>query len=323
MSILIVDDSDEARDIVAATLSSGGHNDFLFAGSGTEALEVMGIAGDAPKPQIDVVLLDVVMPEMDGIETCARIRAEPNYRNTPIVMITSLGDADTLSQAFVAGATDYLTKPFNRVELLARLRSALRLKAELDLRRSRESELQAFKRAGAANPQGHGEPGIDPLTGLADRNTMDVLLRKRANRPTLRAALVFQVDRLTQYGARYDEEDRERMLSAVVEALRALPAGLGDELFLYEPGTIVALLRDGSAASTEALARQAREAVRALALPHSASRAGGLVTLSIGGAVSEERTDARRLLAEAVAAMEHALGKGGDGHHIVKQGTLL
>ena len=85
-----------------------------------------------------------MMPEIDGIEACARIRNDPRYVDVPIIMVTSLDDMDSLANAFVAGATDYITKPLNRVELLARVRSALKLKAELDRRQARERELLQF-----------------------------------------------------------------------------------------------------------------------------------------------------------------------------------
>ena len=90
------------------------------------------------------MLLDIVMPEMDGVEACARIRNDPRYADLPIIMVTSLDDMNSLANAFVAGATDYVTKPVNRVELVARVRAALRLKQELDRRQARERELLTF-----------------------------------------------------------------------------------------------------------------------------------------------------------------------------------
>ena len=95
-------------------------------------------------PAVDVVLLDIVMPEMDGVEACARIRNDARYADMPIIMVTSLDDMDSLANAFVAGATDYITKPVNRVELVARVRAALRLKQELDRRLGARARIAGF-----------------------------------------------------------------------------------------------------------------------------------------------------------------------------------
>src|ERR1700676_2118231 len=145
MRILVVDDSEDARDLAEGTLLSGGYDDVVTAASGWEAIKMLDIGRDTDeRPSVDIVLLDVVMPEMDGVETCARIRNDPRYVDIPIIMLTSLDAVGTLSNAFGAGANDYVTKPVNRVELIARVRAALRLKSELDRRQARERELLGF-----------------------------------------------------------------------------------------------------------------------------------------------------------------------------------
>ena len=145
MRILIIDDSEDSRDLEEGTLLSAGYDDVVIAASGWEALKVLDIGRNSDEPpSVDIVLLDVVMPDMDGVETCARIRNDPRCADLPIIMVTSRDDMETLSNAFVAGATDYVTKPVNRMELIARVRAALRLKAELDRRQAREHELLGF-----------------------------------------------------------------------------------------------------------------------------------------------------------------------------------
>ncbi len=128
--IFAVDDSNIARALMQEVLSSGGYADVHFAASGTDALAQLGIeplSKAAAVPDPDAILLDVVMPGIDGIETCARIRADSRYQYVPILMVTSESEVDALAQAFVAGANDYVRKPFDSVELLARLRNALKL----------------------------------------------------------------------------------------------------------------------------------------------------------------------------------------------------
>src|SRR5258707_12820886 len=98
----------------------------------------IGCPSNKVGPQADIVLLDTMMPEMDGIEACARIRSDARYADIPIIMVTSVDDIDSLANAFVAGASDYVTKPVNRIELLARVRAAPKLKGEPDRRPARE-----------------------------------------------------------------------------------------------------------------------------------------------------------------------------------------
>src|SRR6202167_3704666 len=145
MRLLVVDDQEDSRDLTEGALLSAGYADIVTAASGWEMLKILDVGRTTSEAsQFDVVLLDIVMPEMDGVEACARIRNDARYADLPIIMVTSLDDVNSLANAFVAGATDYITKPVNRVELIARVRAALRLKQELDRRLARERELLFF-----------------------------------------------------------------------------------------------------------------------------------------------------------------------------------
>jgi PAS domain S-box-containing protein len=120
--ILIVDDERQNRQLLEVMLAAEG---FLIqtAGSGEEALS-LAIA----RPP-DLILLDIMMPHMDGYEVAARIKANTATRNIPIVMVTALADRDARIRGLSAGAEDFLTKPVDRAELCVRVRNLLRLKA--------------------------------------------------------------------------------------------------------------------------------------------------------------------------------------------------
>jgi DNA-binding response OmpR family regulator len=85
--------------------------------------------------------MDISMPDVDGIEACRRIKAQPSWQDIPVIMVTASTETEDLQAAFAAGALDYITKPPKKDEMLARVRSALNLKHEMDARKAREREL--------------------------------------------------------------------------------------------------------------------------------------------------------------------------------------
>lgn len=143
MRILIVDDSAASRELLRAFLSSAGYSELISVESGTVALDRVTNPHSPRESDIDLILLDVEMDGLNGIETCRRLRSEVHLQDTPIIMVTAQTDPATLADAFEAGAMDYIVKPIQKVELLARVRSALALKRETDSRKSREEQLVA------------------------------------------------------------------------------------------------------------------------------------------------------------------------------------
>ena len=117
MKILAVDDDPDFMGVFKAVLEGLGYSDVVSATSGQEALDLIAKSAAG----FDCVILDVQMPEMDGIELRREIRAIESYKNVPIMMNTALADRDYIDAAFAAGATDYLTKPVDEVEVKARL----------------------------------------------------------------------------------------------------------------------------------------------------------------------------------------------------------
>ena len=136
--ILVVDDTPANVRLLEAVLGPRGY-EMLTAGSGPEALEA--VTRDRP----DLVLLDILMPGMDGYEVCRRLRADPVNSVLPVIMITASGNEEKL-RALEAGADDFIAKPFDQAELLARVRSLLRVKAYHDLIEGQAAELAEWKR---------------------------------------------------------------------------------------------------------------------------------------------------------------------------------
>ena len=143
MSILIVDDSKEQRELLAMMLQTAGYRSLLFAESADEALKRIGIGADSrPSERIDVVLMDLLMPGMDGLEACRRIRSEERLKHLPVIVVTAKTDPPDLMNAYTAGATDYIRKPVIPVELVARVSTAMTVKEEYDNLEEHERELE-------------------------------------------------------------------------------------------------------------------------------------------------------------------------------------
>lgn len=130
--VLVVDDILPNVKLLEAKLASE-YYDVLTATSGPEALEKVRV--DSP----DIVLLDVMMPGMDGFEVCSEIKSDPEFAHIPVVMVTALTDASDRVRGLEAGADDFLSKPLNDTALMARVRSLVRLKMTVDEWRVREN----------------------------------------------------------------------------------------------------------------------------------------------------------------------------------------
>ncbi len=143
MSILVVDDSQATRSVLQMILEGAGYQQILLVESAHEAFQRLSLANsDAPAEDIELVLMDIRMPNMDGVEACRQIKADSRYQDLPIVMVTAMTESGFLQAAFAAGAADYVTKPVDQLELLTRLRSTVNLKREMDRRKAREKELE-------------------------------------------------------------------------------------------------------------------------------------------------------------------------------------
>ncbi|WPP40760.1 fused response regulator/phosphatase [Paenibacillus hunanensis] len=147
MNILIVDDNPTNVIIIREILKREQYTNIVTSSSAREMFQHLGVGeSDAisrsKANEVDLILLDMMMPEMDGIEACRLLQQDEKLRDIPVIMVTAVGDSKKLAEALDAGAVDYVTKPINKVELMARIRLALRLKHEKDWHKERDQHIQ-------------------------------------------------------------------------------------------------------------------------------------------------------------------------------------
>ena len=164
--ILVVDDVVQNLQVVGTMLRNEGY-DVMPAGSGPQALERVRVR--VP----DLILLDLMMPEMDGLEVCRRLKSDSLTRQIPIIFLTASNEIEHLVKGFEAGAVDYVTKPFNGAELLARVRTHLELKLARERLREMNDEKNEFMGIAAhdlRNPlsaiQGYSEMVVEDAQSL-------------------------------------------------------------------------------------------------------------------------------------------------------------
>lgn len=134
MNLLIVDDLEENICLLKRVLKRYGFTNIFSATSASHAFKIL------ETESIQLIYLDIIMPVMDGITVCKEIKKNKSWQDIPIIMITANDESELIKEAFFAGATDYVRKPFDVVELMARTNVALKMQQEIDARKKRDNQ---------------------------------------------------------------------------------------------------------------------------------------------------------------------------------------
>ena len=317
MAILVVDDSIDSIVLIQTLLRVKDFGHIIIARSAQEAMQILALDDSKSyRDDIDLILMDVVMPEIDGIQACRFIKKIEYYQDVPIIMVTADTDAGQLQMAFDAGAIDYITKPLNKIELLSRVSSALRLKKEIDKRKSREAELlKVMYQLEEANEKLQSLSLIDGLTGIANRRFFDKALLKewrRSKREKKSLALaMLDIDFFKEFNDTYGHLNGDECLRQVAQVINGVSQRAGDLAARYGGEEFVFIFPSTDSVGGLLLGERLRSAIEALRIPHSRSAISDVVTASVGVAVllpEDENSD--KLIAIADQALYKAKRNG-------------
>ncbi|TMV18292.1 diguanylate cyclase [Paenibacillus thermoaerophilus] len=256
--ILVVDDSKLNIRILKELLED--QYRLAVAYSGEEALDMAVVF------QPDLILLDIVMPGMDGYELCGKLKQHPVTADTPVIFITALNRPEDEAKGLEFGAIDYISKPFNPAVVKARVKNHIELKRHRDF----------LKRISS----------IDGLTGLANRRRFDEyfekeLLRAVRNKQPI-SLMMLDVDHFKAYNDHYGHLAGDECLKAIAGALTRCLHRPGDLIARYGGEEFVCLLPETGALGAGHLAETMREAVWKLNMLHEYATNDRRVTISIG-----------------------------------------
>lgn len=226
MRILVVDDIPTNLALLRAMLESGGFCDVVCAQSGREALKYL-TESSRDQADVGVILLDIVMPDVDGYSLCRELRSHSEWADIPVIMITAheRWQEQTVHLAYENGATDIMFRPFRSTELLPRIISALSLKRERSLRKRREQELETeLTERGIIEARLHYLVVHDDLTGLYNRRHLEQALERAihnaAEKQKTGALLYIDLDQFKVINDCEGHAAGDRLLIKVANTLR-------------------------------------------------------------------------------------------------------
>ncbi|MDH7799107.1 MULTISPECIES: diguanylate cyclase [unclassified Beijerinckia] len=262
-TILIVDDEISNIEIMNATLED--NYEISFATSGEQALEI----ARAILP--DLILLDILMPGMDGFEVCERLKREALLADVPVVFTTGLGDTEDEVRGLSLGAIDYVTKPIQPVILRARVGN------HVELKRLRDQLAEMAV--------------VDALTGLSNRRrlerTLEVETARLARTGDWLSVILLDIDFFKQFNDTYGHPAGDRCIAMIAAALNRAVKRASDLSARYGGEEFACVLPGADADAAMTVAREIQIQVEALNIPHESSAVSSYVTISVGVASAQ------------------------------------
>ena len=245
-----------------------------IAKSGTKALEILNAPND-----IDLILLDIEMPDINGYDVCKRIKNNEQTKNIPVIFVTARNSEEDEEYGLNLGAIDYITKPFNKAIVKLRIKNYLDLKIKNDML----EKLSMY----------------DGLTNIRNRRYFDETFEKTFNeikrdKKSL-AVLMIDIDFFKPYNDNYGHGQGDETLRKVAKALEKTIKRASDFVARYGGEEFVILLKDINKDGVEAVANNLLNAIRELKITHEFSKIENYVTVSIGVSYYNSSSDITKL----------------------------
>lgn len=297
-TLLVVDDDLVTRMMLTLTLKQHGY-EVQEAESGSKCLEIV------MNTTVDIVLLDAMLPDINGFQCCSMLHEHLQERCPPILMVTGLEDETSVNRAFEVNAIDYVTKPINFAVLRHRIQRVLR-------ERQLMQDLEAVNRRLTQMAQ------TDSLTQLANRGFFEQALKEAWQQSTQKkqpiGILLCDLDYFKQYNDTYGHLEGDRCLKEIAVILQTAVLHPNDLVARYGGEEFVILLPDTDEPGIEVVAARIRYCLAERALPHRGSKVSEIVTCSLGGVLTTPRpgTNPEVLIAAADKALYEAKANGRD-----------
>lgn len=279
--VLLVDDQAMIGEAIRRALANQPNMDFHFCSSSTEAIKV------AKQVHPTVILQDLVMPGLDGLTLVRQYRADPTTKDIPIIMLSTKEEPAVKSEAFAAGANDYIVKLPDTIELVARIRYHSKaylnqIQRDAAYRALRESQRQLMEK----NLELQRLSNVDGLTGLSNRRYFneyleDEWIRATRDREPI-SALIIDVDDFKRYNDTYGHLPGDKVLRNVAETLQQCSRRPADLTARFGGEEFVVLLPATDLSGARYLAERLCRSVEELQIPHSDSSVSRFVTISAG-----------------------------------------
>ena len=287
MAIVIVDDTIFSLEVIKAFLITAGYLDVITVKSARELYQLVDGYSDRGIVEIDLILMDIIMPEVDGIEACRKVKKREWLADVPVIMVTATTEKDDLQLAFSAGAMDFIKKPLERVELLARVRSALRLKHETARRKARETELlEVTRQLQAANEMLQNLSYLDGLTGIANRRHFDQEFLQESRRSkrekTSLSLIMLDIDYFKAFNDTYGHLKGDDCLKTVAATLKKNLRRPGDFPARYGGEEFTVVLPNTDEVGAGIIAEELRTSIEKAGIEHINSLCADHVTVSLG-----------------------------------------